>query len=87
MAGDDGVVDFIGEQFRRLNLRFDKVDERLDRLEARVVNIERRLTGMHHFEQSMVAHVASIHSGIDDMRADFLGIQQRLTALEVANAR
>lgn len=87
MAEDDRVVDFIGEQFRRLNARLDKSDERLDKLDARIVNIERRLTAMHHFEQSIVAHVASIHSGIDNLRADFIGVEQRLTALETADAR
>ena len=87
MAEDDRVVDFIGEQFRRLNVRLDKSDERLEKFEMRVVNIERRLTAMHHFEQSIVAHVASIHSGIDNLRADFIGVEQRLKTLEAANAR
>ena len=83
---DDKVVDFIGEQFRRLNLRFDTLDQRIatldNKVDTRLANVERRLTAQTHFEQSMVAHLASIHSGIDNLRADFIGVEQRMKVLE-----
>jgi DNA-binding FrmR family transcriptional regulator len=82
MPEEENVVNFIGEQFRRLNPRLDKMEERLGRIEGQVVNVERRLTAMSHFDQSIVAHVASIHSGVDNLRADFIAVEQRLSAVE-----
>lgn len=79
---EENVVQFVGEQFRRLNARFDKFEERLDAIEGRIVNIERRLTAMSHFDQSIVAHVASIHSGVDNLRADFIGVERRVASVE-----
>ena len=87
----DGVVNFMGEQFRRLNARFDAVEQRLDtfegRMEDRLANIERRLTSQNGIEQSLIGHLASIHASVDNLRADFVGAERRVRALEAANAR
>ena len=92
MAEDnDGVVNFMGEQFRRLNARFDTMEQRIDtfegKMEDRLANIERRLSSQNQIEQSLIGHLASIHSSIDNLRADFVGVERRVKALEAANAR
>ncbi len=85
---DDGgeVVSFIAEQFRRLNGRFDtlqeRMDERFDRLEDRVGQVERRLTASTHLEQGLVAHMASLHESMDNFRATTVAFDKRLASLE-----
>ncbi len=84
---NDGVVNLMGEQFRRLNARFDTVEQRLDtfqgKMEDRLANIERRLSSQNQIEQSLIGHLASIHSSIDNLRADFVGTERRVKALEL----
>jgi len=83
---NDSVVNFMGEQFRRLSARFDSLEQRIDtfesRMEDRLANIERRLSSQNQIEQSLIGHLASIHSSIDNLRADFIGIDRRVKALE-----
>ena len=73
---NESVVSFMGEQFRRLNARFDMLDQRFDsfegKMEDRLANIERRLSSQNQIEQSLIGHLASIHSSIDNLRADFV---------------
>ncbi|MDO6412927.1 hypothetical protein Q4F19_00885 [Sphingomonas sp. BIUV-7] len=80
------VVNFISEQFRRLNLRLDnfeaRFDERMDRLEERVAQVERRLTASSHLEQGIVAHLASLHDSMDNFRATSVSFDKRLATLE-----
>ena len=92
--GEGGeVVSFIAEQFRRLNVRLDKIEQRIDvieyridtfehRMEDRLANIERRLSSQNQIEQSLIGRLASIHSSIDNLRADFVGVERRVKALE-----
>ena len=83
---NESVVSFMGEQFRRLNARFDSLDQRFDtfegKMEDRLANIERRLSSQNQIEQSLIGHLASIHSSIDNLRADFVGAERRVKALE-----
>ncbi|WP_174278405.1 hypothetical protein [Sphingomonas bacterium] len=83
---EDNTVSFMAEQFRRLNSRFDEVERRLGtfegKMEDRLANIERRLTSQTQIEQAMIGHLASIHASVDDLRAQFLGVDRRLSALE-----
>ena len=58
--------------------------ERLEgRMEDRLANIERRLSAQNHNEQAIVGHLASIHSSIDNLRADLVGMERRVKALEI----
>lgn len=87
MAEDnDGVINFMGEQFRRLNARFDQLeqrfDERFQRLEERMDHLERRQTASMHFEQSVLANLIGINERLDNFRAELLGFDRRLRALE-----
>ena len=86
MSEQDNTVSFMAEQFRRLNARFDTLAERIDtmegRIEDRLANIERRLSSQNHTEQAIVGHLASIHSSIDNLRADIVGTERRVKALE-----
>jgi uncharacterized coiled-coil protein SlyX len=88
---NDSVVNFMGEQFRRLNARFDALEQRIDtfegKMEDRLANIERRLSSQNQIEQALIGHLASIHSSIDNLRADFVGVERRVKTLEAANAR
>ena len=87
MSEQDNTVSFMAEQFRRLNARFDTLAERIDtmegRIEDRLANIERRLSSQTQIEQSLIGHLASIHSSIDNLRADFVGVERRVKVLEV----
>ena len=76
------VVNFMAEQFKRLHVRFDAIDERLGRLEDRVAQVERRLTASTHLEQGLVAHMASLHESMDSFRATSVSFDKRLAALE-----
>ena len=76
------VVNFMAEQFKRLHIRFDAIDERLGRLEDRVAQVERRLTASTHLEQGLVAHMASLHESMDNFRATSVSFDKRLAALE-----
>lgn len=84
---EDNTLSFVTEQFRRLNVRFDTFEERMDKMELRLSNVERRLTASTHFEQSVLAHLASVHDSIDNLRADLMGMNTRIVAMEAANAR
>ncbi|HEX8418614.1 MAG TPA: hypothetical protein VF638_01220 [Sphingomonas sp.] len=79
---EDNTLSFVTEQFRRLNVRFDKFEERMDKIELRLGNVERRLTALTHFEQSVLAHLASVHNSIDNLRADLTGMDKRVIGLE-----
>ena len=94
MAEDEesgAVVSFVAEQFRRLNVRLDTIEHRIDtfehRMEDRLANIERRLSSQNQIEQSLIGHLASIHSSIDNLRADFVGVERRVKMLEATSAR
>ena len=92
MAEDnDSVVNFMGEQFRRLNAGFYAQEQRIgthgSRMEDRLANIERLLSSQNQIGQALIGHLASIHSSIDNPRADFVGVDRRVKALEAANAR
>jgi hypothetical protein len=79
---EDNTLSFVTEQFQRLNVRFDKFEERMDKIELRLGNVERRLTASTHFEQSVLAHLASVHNSIDNPRADLTGMDKRVIGLE-----
>ena len=50
-----------------------------ERMEDRLANIERRLSSQNQIEQSLIGHLASIHSSIDNLR---VGVERRVKALE-----
>ena len=83
---NEGVVSFMGEQFRRLNARLDtfeeRVDERFARLEERMDHLERRQTASMHFEQSVLANLIGINERLDGLRAELLGFDRRLKVVE-----
>ena len=78
---DDNTLSFVTEQFRRLNARFDMVEGRMDKIELRLANVERRLTASTHYEQSVLAHLASAPESIG-LRADLTGMDKRVVGLE-----
>ena len=61
---------------------FGKVDARFLHIEERMNDIEKRLTASMHFEQSVLAHLSSIHTSIAELRAQLTGFDRRVTALE-----
>lgn len=70
------------EILKKIQADIAQVGVRLDKLEARMANLEKRQTASTHFEQSVLAHLASIHDSIDNLRGEMTGIDRRVTALE-----
>ena len=88
-GGAGEVVSFIAEQFKRLNMRLDKIethlerlDDRMNRLEDRMSQVERRLSASSHLEQGIVANLASLHESMDSFRATSVAFDPRLAVLE-----
>ncbi|WP_174273594.1 hypothetical protein [Sphingomonas bacterium] len=82
-------MSFIAEQFRRLNMRLDKIeahlerlDDRMNRLEDRMAQVERRLSASAHLEQGIVANLASLHESMDSFRATSVAFDRRIAMLE-----
>ena len=47
----------------------------IDRIDTHFGNLERRQTASTHFEQSVFAHLASIHEGLDGLRFDMRAVR------------
>ena len=61
---------------------FARMDARFLHLEERMNDLEKRQTASMHFEQSVLAHLSSIHTSMDEMRGQLTGFDRRVTALE-----
>ena len=70
------------EVLKRIQADIGSIKMRLDKLEARMETLERRQTAAMHFEQSVLAHLTGINESIDNLRADFIGVDRRVAALE-----
>ena len=71
MADESEILNFIGEQFRRLNVRFDN-------LENDVNDIKLRLTANEEHLASMMMSIAGINSRIDKIDGRISRIERRL---------
>lgn len=65
-------------------------NQRMDKFEQHFGNFKRRQTAAMHFEQSVIAHLAGIHEGMDELRAvmravrsDVRKVGDRLDRVEV----
>ena len=70
-----------------LGRRMDRLDAGMTSMEDRLERIEERQTAAQHFHQQVLVHLTSIDERIDNFSAELVGLNRRLTALEVANAR
>ena len=46
------------------------------------IDIELRLTASEHITQGLMAHIASTHSGIDELKADMRLVKRRLDLVD-----
>lgn len=73
---------FVADMLRGIQSSIVDLGQRISGVEQRMGNLERRQTASTHFEQSVLAHLASIHESVDGLRADLLGIDRRVRAVE-----
>ena len=73
MAEPDNA--FIVEMLRSIQSSVSETNRRMDKLETHMSGLERRQTASTHFEQSVLAHLASIHSSIDDLKSDMRAVR------------
>ena len=76
MAEDAEILNFIGEQFRRLNARFDKKDVEDLETKMRLSSIDDHLAGM-------MMSVAGINSRLDRIEERFGRVERRLDLTDV----
>ena len=82
MADDQFLTEMLrGIQASISDLR-SYTEQRMDKLEERMGNLEKRQTASAHFEQSVLAHLASIHDSMDAFRAELVGFDRRFRVLE-----
>ena len=66
---------FMVEMLRSIQSAVAETNRRLEKMESNISGVERRQTASHHFEQSVLAHLASIHSSMDDLKADMRAVR------------
>ena len=66
---------FLAEMLRGVQSSVSETNRRMDKLETYMSGLERRQTASTHFEQSVLAHLASIHSSIDDFKSDMRAVR------------
>ena len=67
---------------KKIQADVGEIKTRLDRLEERMERLERRQTASMHFEQSVLVHLTGINESIDNLRAEIVGTDRRIKALE-----
>lgn len=66
---------FLVEMLRGIQSSVAETNRRMDKLETHMAGLERRQTASTHFEQSVLAHLASIRSSIDDLKSDMRAVR------------
>ena len=69
-----------GNQFVMEMLR--SIRSEIGELRKGQVDIELRLSASEHITQGVMAHIASIHSGIDELKADMRQVKRRLDLVD-----
>ncbi len=65
----------------------DRVDARLTSIKDLMGRLEKRQTAAMHFEQSVLVELTGMNERLDNISAELVGFDRRVTALEAANAR
>jgi hypothetical protein len=79
---DQNVIDFIGEQFRRLNLRFDKFELDLADLRGRVIVLEESQASMSARIATLEVSTAGVIKRLDRIENRLDRIERRLDLVE-----
>ena len=77
-----GLLKGIQTNMAELGRRMDRVDARLTGIEDRMERMEKRQTAAMHFEQAVLVHLTGINERLDNIGAEMIGFDRRLTALE-----
>ena len=77
---------FLAEMLRGIQTSIADLDKRmvsgLMSVDHRLVALERFQSASLHGQQSIMAHLAGIHEGVDDLKAHYRRLDQRMDAVE-----
>jgi len=83
---DDNVQTMTFELLKRVQASIAELGQqlggRIDSVEHRLIALERFQSASLHGQQSIMAHLAGIHEGVDDLKAHYRRLDQRMDALE-----
>ena len=75
MTDDNEIINFVGEQFRRLNVRFDNVEADVRELKHRQTVVDHRLAGI-------MASLQLVNERVDRIGEDVRLIKRRLDLVD-----
>ncbi len=83
MTEQENIVNFVGEQFRRLNLRFDKFELEMGDIKSRMIVTEESLASMSARVATVEVSMAGIIKRMDRIENRLERIERRLDLVEV----
>lgn len=72
----------IGARLDKMDGRFDRLEGRMTRIEGRMAHLENRVSAVNHLAQSVLVEVAGINTRLDNISAELLSFDRRVSALE-----
>ena len=66
------------EILRKMQSDLAAQTQRMERLEGHLGNFEKRQTAAMHFEQSVLSHLAGIHEGMDELKAEMRVVRREV---------
>lgn len=75
---DAEILDFLREQFNRVNARLDAVERRLIEVEHRLGNVERQIIGIRRDAASDAEAAYAVRSSVDALAERVSRIERRL---------
>ena len=82
MSDQENVINFIGEQFRRLNVRLDKFDLEMGDIKGRMVVVEETLASMSGRVATVEVSMAGVIKRMDRIEGRLERIERRLDLVE-----
>ncbi len=77
---------FMGEMLRGVQTSIADLDKRMQAgfadLDRRMIELERFQSAVLHSHQGIIAHLAGIHESVNDMKAHYRRLDQRMDAVE-----
>ncbi len=76
MTDESEILNFVGEQFRRLNARFDNLEADVQKVKMRVMALDEHMTGI------FIA-LSGVNTRLDRMDDRLKGVERRLDLTDV----